>query len=513
MVLHRRDKLRGQLLVEGLEQRSVPTAGLGGNQFAVPPKIYPYVVASLAGPSAPVAEGGTLTYAVRITNATSTSPGYVIDLPTGYPIEPPAGWTDLFWTPFDFQYETQATGVKFLAQFREDSASSGGKLRVSATFSKGTVGIDTSSQFPSANVVDDIGTLAAYETVTGSISITPSEDGVMAASYFNGSTYATAYATVAQPEVVATALPVNGSAFSPLTGVSVATFTHGDGSESPDQFTTTINWGDGTVTSGSVIHSGNSYTVLGTHTYTEPGAYRLSVRLNDAGASQVLNTTANIGEELLPDGMRGTPDQRFVLEVYRDLLKRKVDPAGLSAWTGLLDAGVSRFAVVRAIEISPSNEYRMVEAETVYRQYLHRDPDPSGLQRSVQFLAAGGTVEQLAALLIGSQEYFQARVGSSNTGFLAALYQDALQRQVDPTGRAGALPALAAGLPRQQVAALIFAGSEYARLQAASFYRQFLDRNPDPIGLTRVAMNLQAGLADDLAIALLAASDEFFAKA
>jgi hypothetical protein len=227
---------------------------------------------------------------------------------------------------------------------------------------------------------------------------------------------------------------------------------------------------------------------------------------------QTIHATAPIGYELLPDGAQATPNQRFILELYRDLLHRQADPAGLSAWTALLDRGASRSFVVRAIQTSPSNEYRIVEAESVYHQYLHRDADPSGLAGAIQLLAAGGTVEQLAALLAGSQEYFQARGGARTSGFLAALYQDALHRPIDAAGQAGATRMLAAGFSRQQLAATIFAGTEYALGRAASFYQEILDRPADPLHQAALATALQAGLPDELAIAVLAGSDEFFSK-
>src|SRR5262249_24613005 len=44
-----------------------------------------------------------------------------------------------------------------------------------------------------------------------------------------------------------------------------------------------------------------------------------------------------------------SPNQSFVYQVYRDVLRREVDPFGLQAWTALLDAGAGRDVVVRGI--------------------------------------------------------------------------------------------------------------------------------------------------------------------
>src|SRR5205823_796252 len=45
-------------------------------------------------------------------------------------------------------------------------------------------------------------------------------------------------------------------------------------------------------------------------------------------------------------------NQAFVAQVYLDLLQRPADAGGLASWTGLLDQGMSRPAVVQAMESS-----------------------------------------------------------------------------------------------------------------------------------------------------------------
>src|SRR5262249_20952353 len=125
-----------------------------------------------------------------------------------------------------------------------------------------------------------------------------------------------------------------------------------------------------------------------------------------------------------------TPNERFVAQVYLDLLQRPVDPGGLVYWTGLLNIGESRTTI--ASQVEASNEYRMNEVKAIYTHFLHRPADSTGLNAFVSFLGAGGTVEQVESAIVGSPEYLQNRGGGSNDGFLAALYQDALNRPIDP---------------------------------------------------------------------------------
>src|SRR5581483_1081914 len=143
-------------------------------------------------------------------------------------------------------------------------------------------------------------------------------------------------------------------------------------------------------------------------------------------------------------------------------------------------------------------------------------------------LAAGGTVEQVAAAIVGSAEFFQNQGGGSNDGFLSALYQDALGRGIDAGGHAAFSQLLANGATRTQVAALLFSSTEYAQDLVFGWYQQFLHRNGDqggvnffvgllhpttsptqPIFITDPTLQGVA-LRDEDVIAILVGSQEYF---
>jgi hypothetical protein len=50
------------------------------------------------------------------------------------------------------------------------------------------------------------------------------------------------------------------------------------------------------------------------------------------------------------------------------------------------------------------------------------------------FLAQGGTQLRLEANIVGSDEYFITRGGGTVNGYLQTLYQDVLNRPIDPIG-------------------------------------------------------------------------------
>jgi hypothetical protein len=207
-----------------------------------------------------------------------------------------------------------------------------------------------------------------------------------------------------------------------------------------------------------------------------------------------------------------TPNQKFVAQVFCDLLDRTVDPGGLIYWTGFLAQGTTPSQVVLGIEFALPNEYQTIQVESIYQQFLHHAADPVGLQAGVAFLNGGGTLEQLAAMVAGSPEFF-ALAGGTNAGFLSALYQDALGRAVDPSGAAGWGSLLAQGVPRSTVALGVLSSLEYQADLVRGYYEMFLRRAADPVGLAFFTGLLHQGSTDQQVIALIVGSPEYYAGA
>ncbi|HEV3447868.1 MAG TPA: DUF4214 domain-containing protein, partial [Gemmataceae bacterium] len=186
----------------------------------------------------------------------------------------------------------------------------------------------------------------------------------------------------------------------------------------------------------------------------------------------------------------------FLNKVYPDLLNRPADTAGLNVFSAALQAGqLTRPAVVAAIEAS--SEYRTGLVQGLYSQLLHRSADPAGLTAFTNFLGLGGTPEQVAALLAGSPEYFQSRGGSSNDGFLNALYADVLHRTVDAGGRTSFDQLLGMGVSRIYVANVILTSQEYRQDLVQSYYQRFLHRAADTSGLSGFVSAFQSGGTDN----------------
>jgi uncharacterized protein (TIGR03118 family) len=229
-----------------------------------------------------------------------------------------------------------------------------------------------------------------------------------------------------------------------------------------------------------------------------------------AGLTDAPATIFGATDGLLGSLQTETPNQRFVSQVYLDLLHRPVDQGGFNTFTSMLSQGASRAQV--ALEIENSMEFRTDEVMALYNRFLHRSADSAGLATFTGLLAKGATIEQVEALITGSREYFQVRGGGSNSGFLAALYQDALSRNIDANGQMFFSQELARGMTRTQVAAQIFASAEFQQDLVKSDYLTFLHRAADPTGLANFVSALQHGATDEQVAAAIIGSAEFFMK-
>jgi hypothetical protein len=239
-------------------------------------------------------------------------------------------------------------------------------------------------------------------------------------------------------------------------------------------------------------------------------ALGLSTDQRGPGFPRMVNGTVDLGAVEF-QGPFLSANQRFVAHLYRDLLGRAPDPAGLTLWSGLLDQGVSAYLVARAIENSP--EHHLLEVRQLYERLLRREPDPLGLAGWVGFLNRGGTEEALQAQLLGSAEYISRQGGGTAAGFLDALYHDVLGRPLDPVGARGWGRWLAQGAPPAAVAAAVLGSLESDVGEVDGLYRRYLHRQADPVGLLLLTEALQQGVTNETAAVILLGCPEYYRNA
>jgi hypothetical protein len=108
-------------------------------------------------------------------------------------------------------------------------------------------------------------------------------------------------ATVDSP-ITAAGMTVAATEGSPFTG-TVATFTDPDRAATPSDYSATIDWGDGSPLDTGVVTGGSgSFSVSGTHTYTEEATDAVTVTITDvdnAGNNAATHSTANVADATL----------------------------------------------------------------------------------------------------------------------------------------------------------------------------------------------------------------------
>jgi uncharacterized repeat protein (TIGR01451 family) len=137
--------------------------------------------------------------------------------------------------------------------------------------------VPSQGTFTQANgvVTVSLGTIPAGKSATATVTALAIEEGSLSAMASavsdlpdpnTSNNTAAATTTVAEGPIVVSA-PLTTSSRS-LSNAPVATFTHAAGVEPASAFKATINWGDGTTSSGSISLAGTTYTVRGSHAYS-----------------------------------------------------------------------------------------------------------------------------------------------------------------------------------------------------------------------------------------------------
>lgn len=286
---------------------------------------------------------------------------------------------------------------------------------------------------------------------------------------------------------------------------TVATFTDSGPLDPLSDYSAAIDWGDGGTSAGTISVNGSTLTVTGSHTYSDAGQFAVSVTAREGNGStasgRATATVLSLGG--------GTAVDRWINALFEDLLKRPAD-AGALAYFANLAASAGRGSVVS--DILGSTEYLNDEVESLYERYLHRAADTDGLNYFTTMLEKGGGVDQVASAMAASPEFFATQGGGNSSGFLSALFEDALGRPIDPGAQQYFGQELSAGVSRQQVVAAVFSSDESIRDVINGLYEQLLERPADPGALACWAPQLRQGAHQDQIIIGVGQSTEFFDK-
>lgn len=242
------------------------------------------------------------------------------------------------------------------------------------------------------------------------------------------------------------------------------------------------------------------------------------IGLSDPSVGATINPQADSTAVTIKDSS-GTQNQRYVNDVFFELLNRPADPGALQAFGGELAAGTAKGVVLLQIETAVNaagrNEYNDNTVNNLFQQFLGRNADLGALNFYGSELSSGAGIQQLEAQIIGSDEYF-ANAGGTNTAFISAMYRDLLNRNPDSGGLAFYTnfineqtqenPTAPQSTIRATTAANLLGQTETITDQVTLFYTIYLNRQPDNSGLAFYINQLQNG------VTLQAVTNEFLAS-
>lgn len=193
-------------------------------------------------------------------------------------------------------------------------------------------------------------------------------------------------------------------------------------------------------------------------------------------AESQLRAATTAGKQYSDAGVGDTVS--FVINLYRSpaVLGREPAAAELAPWLNALAAGTMSRKLV-AFSVLSSQEYRTRDVNRVYQDFLDRNIDPPSLDYALAFLATGGRIEALEVNVLASNEYFQLQ-GATNQAFVAALYLDALGRAGSAQEIAQFTNALNGGTSRGQLAEMFVNSTEGRARVITQQYLQAAGRLP-----------------------------------
>jgi hypothetical protein len=305
-------------------------------------------------------------------------------------------------------------------------------------------------------------------------------------------------ATVTNSPLSLDGLPVEAVEGKPF-AAAVARLTSDNPHATPDDFTATIDWGDGQITSGTVVpHLGGGFDVVGTHTYSDDKNFTIQVTVQDSSASVSTSTNATVADApLLGQGVNFNVQQGRA--VNNGMVATFTDTGGaepVGNYTATIDWGDGTAAGQGVITVNAGQF-------TVTGSHTYTSLGTFSVKTTIR--DAGGAMVAVTS---------NAAIGSQNARFIAAVYRDLLGREPDAGGLAHFSDLLDRGVvTRPQLVRLIENSLEYRMKVVRDLYRSLLGREADPTGLNLFVGFLASGGTALQLRAILIGSPEYYARA
>ena len=225
-------------------------------------------------------------------------------------------------------------------------------------------------------------------------------------------------------------------------------------------------------------------------TITDPGAPGISLAISkDTDRDQFPDAleAANGLTVGIKDNDVFTSSKFFAMQLYRDILYREGETAGVAYWQNRIDTGLSRAETAVAFLDSPEFQAGTGAIARLYFGTLQRLPDAPGMSFWMEQQQSGTPVSQIAAAFVASTEFTAIYGTLSDTAFINAQYQSVLGRSATAQEQTQWSTQLAAGANRGTVLLGLTESNEYklasdTKLSVALDYLGLLGRPAEQAG-------------------------------
>jgi hypothetical protein len=299
---------------------------------------------------------------------------------------------------------------------------------------------------------------------------------------------------------------------------TVATFTTTDTNPMASNFTATIDWGDGTTSTGTIVADPmGGFDVTGTHTYTTESEGEGEGEGEGQGQGEVQGQGEGHGQDEDQDFHIGPTEesesQPFIITVTIQDTTTHDTATAFSLATVSPTAKVTDTAMLTPVgeDFLQSSEFLSSLVTQDYQQLLGRTPDSVGLAYWVGAMQQGLSVNQVSADILSSSE-FNSRAGHSPQAWVNAVYQNFLSRSPDAAGQAYWLKTLGSGASENAIA-LAFANSpEHEALVVQSNYQKYLGRTGSTAEVSYWVNSFESGVSNTQIAAGFLGSQEYYLK-
>lgn len=352
------------------------------------------------------------------------------------------------------------------------------------TFLNGTTSLGTGT------LNNGVATLAVSKLAIGSNSITASYGGDASN---NTSTSSAVTQTVVQGSTTTslTASSTTPVAYQMVTLTATVSVATGSGtpSGSVEFFVNGLSVGTATISSGKATLNTNAFPI---GTDSVKATYQGDSNFTGSSSSAVSITS-------------GTNAERVINQIYLVSFGRPAGLTELDAWrTQLITGKTLHYLTNRIIH---NHAARVASANMAYQTYLGRPATHPEIARA--FARPNASYVTVDASILGSSEYYNAKGGGTNSGYLTALYKDVVGTTIPAATLTALENQLNSGVPRQTIAENLLISQPGRAQEIASIFQLVLGRAPTTKEATSYVSLLETGTRRKILIFQLLNSTQF----